>query len=59
MTLRHFRIKQHTLAAAALVCKLATGALATTGATPCIGLLSLDDFAEAASGLSITTTNTA
>jgi hypothetical protein len=48
-----------TLAAAALVRKLATGALTTAGATPCIGLLSLDDFAEAASGLSITTTSTA
>jgi hypothetical protein len=48
-----------TLAAAALVQKLATGALTTTGATPCIGLLSLDDFAEAASGLNITTTTTA
>lgn len=47
-----------TLAAAALLRKLATGALTTIGATPCIGLLSLDDFAEAASGLSITTTTT-
>lgn len=44
-----------TLAAAALVRKLANGALTTTGAMPCMGLLSLDDFAQTAAGLRITT----
>lgn len=48
-----------TMASAALVQKLATGALTVVGATPCIGLLSLDDFAEAATGLRITATITA
>ncbi len=45
-----------TLAAAALVRKLAADALHTTGAMPCMGLLSLDDFSEAAAGLRISTT---
>ena len=45
-----------TLAAAALVRKLAAGELGTIGAMPCVGLLSLNDFAEAAAGLNITTT---
>jgi hypothetical protein len=43
-----------TLAAAALVRKLASGELDARGATPCVGLLSLPDFAQAAEGLHIT-----
>jgi saccharopine dehydrogenase-like NADP-dependent oxidoreductase len=45
-----------TLAAAALVRKLAAGDMGTTGAMPCMGLLSLNDFTDAAAGLRITTT---
>jgi hypothetical protein len=43
-----------TLAAAALVRKLATGDVPTTGARPCIGLLALNDFLVEAHGLHIT-----
>ena len=43
-----------TLAAAALVRKLARGEIAQRGAMPCVGLLSLQDFARAAQGLHIT-----
>ncbi|MEJ8845959.1 saccharopine dehydrogenase family protein [Variovorax rhizosphaerae] len=42
-----------TLAASALARKLATGTLRTAGALPCMGLLSLEDFAEEAQGLKI------
>lgn len=48
-----------TLAAAAIVRKLASRSLLLTGATPCIGLLSLADFAAEAAGLSIRTTTSA
>jgi hypothetical protein len=44
-----------TLAAAALVQKLASGVLSTVGAKPCIGLLTLDELTQEASGLNITT----
>lgn len=44
-----------TLAAAALLRKLVRGGLTSTGAQPCIGLLSLEEFALEASGLHITT----
>jgi hypothetical protein len=43
-----------TLAAAALVRKLAAGAPLAAGARACIGLLTLDDFAREAVGLHIT-----
>jgi hypothetical protein len=43
-----------TLAAAALVRRLAAGEIALRGAMPCVGLLSLQDFARAAQGLHIT-----
>ena len=42
-----------TLAAAALVRKLASGALPCIGARPCMGLLSLDDFIGETEGLDI------
>jgi hypothetical protein len=42
-----------TLAAAALVRKLAAGEPPAPGARPCIGLLTLDDFAREAAGLRI------
>lgn len=42
-----------TLAAAALVRKLASGVLTRTGALPCMGLLTLNDFEREAEGLSI------
>ena len=45
-----------TLAAAALVGKLARNALTITGATPCIGLLTMKDFDEMMCGLHISTT---
>jgi len=45
-----------TLAAAALVRKLAAGATPATGARPCVGELVLDDFAREASGRQITWT---
>jgi len=44
-----------TLAAWALVKKLAAGEPLPRGARPCIGILSLQDFDEAATGLRITT----
>jgi hypothetical protein len=44
-----------TLAAAALVRKLAAGQALPAGAQPCMGLLSLDDFTAEAQGLSIFT----
>ncbi len=47
-----------TLAAAALVGKLARGALAFRGAGPCVGLLAVQDFLDAAQGLAITTETT-
>jgi hypothetical protein len=43
-----------TLAAAALVRRLAGGAPFESGASPCLGLLSLDDFEREAAGLGIT-----
>ena len=43
-----------TLAAAALVRKLAEGTLTKTGAMPCLGLLTLEDFEREAQGLRIT-----
>lgn len=43
-----------TLAATALVRKLQSGNLSWTGATPCIGLLTLADFARECEGLAIT-----
>lgn len=43
-----------TLAAAALVRKLAAGTLTKTGAMPCLGLLTLEDFELEAQGLRIT-----
>lgn len=43
-----------TLAAAALVRRLASGRPYRPGARPCLGLLSLDDFAREAAGLAIT-----
>jgi hypothetical protein len=43
-----------TLAAAGLVRKLAAGETPTRGARPCIGFLSLQDFAREAEGLNIT-----
>ena len=43
-----------TLASAALVAKLARGELAFRGATPCVGLLTVHDFLDAAKGLAIT-----
>jgi hypothetical protein len=43
-----------TLAAAALVRRLAAGVAIAVGARPCLGLLSLDDFAREAAGLAIT-----
>lgn len=42
-----------TLAATALVRKLASGTLESTGARPCTGLLSLEDFARETEGLDI------
>lgn len=42
-----------TLAAAALARKLAQGQLSTTGAMPCMGLLTLEDFRQEAQGLDI------
>lgn len=42
-----------TLAATALVRKLASGSLKCTGARPCTGLLSLDDFMKETEGLDI------
>lgn len=42
-----------TLAAAALVRKLSQHQLPVTGAQPCLGLLSLDDFVQQAQGLNI------
>ncbi|MEJ8855256.1 saccharopine dehydrogenase NADP-binding domain-containing protein [Variovorax robiniae] len=45
-----------TLAASALARKLAAGTLCTTGAVPCMGLLSLEDFEDEAQGLKITMT---
>lgn len=42
-----------TLAATALVRKLASGTLACTGARPCTGLLSLEDFMNETEGLDI------
>jgi hypothetical protein len=42
-----------TLAAAALVKKLQGAQLALAGASPCVGLLTLDDFARECDGLSI------
>lgn len=51
-----------TLAAAALVAKLASqshrSGVPMTGATPCIGLLSLDDILAQSTGLAIRTTTT-
>lgn len=47
-----------TLAAAALVGKLARGELAFRGAAPCVGLLAVQDFLDAAQGLAITTETT-
>lgn len=44
-----------TLASAALIGKLARGAIAFRGACPCIGLLTVQDFIDAAEGLAITT----
>lgn len=44
-----------TLAAAAVVRRLASGSLRVRGAQPCIGLLRLDDFWQHAGRLSITT----
>jgi hypothetical protein len=43
-----------TLAAAALIRKLKSGAAGWPGAMPCIGLLTLDDFIHEARGLRIT-----
>ena len=43
-----------TLAAAALVRQLCSGRLAFTGAAPCVGLLTLDDFVQECTGLQIT-----
>ena len=42
-----------TLAAAALVRRLAAGVPVPTGARPCIGLLGLDDFARETAGLAV------
>lgn len=42
-----------TLAATALVRKLAAGTLACTGARPCMGLLTLEDFMQETPGLDI------
>ena len=42
-----------TLAATALVRKLAAGTLACTGARPCMGLLTLEDFMRETQGLDI------
>ncbi|MOA17032.1 hypothetical protein D3C78_1372720 [compost metagenome] len=42
-----------TLAAAALVRKLARGALVRSGARPCMGLLTLEDFMLETEGLDI------
>ena len=47
-----------TLAAAALVRKLAAGVRPAPGAGPCLGLLSLADFQQAATGLHITMEST-
>ncbi|MDB5935968.1 MAG: Saccharopine dehydrogenase [Massilia sp.] len=44
-----------TLASAALVGKVARGQLAFRGAGPCVGLLTVQDFLDAAKGLAITT----
>ena len=44
-----------TLAAAALVGKLARGQVTQRGATPCLGLLSLPDFESVMDGLALTT----
>ncbi len=43
-----------TLAAAALVRRFLTGTLPQRGAMPCVGLLTLDDFARETDGLAIT-----
>ncbi|CAJ0818798.1 hypothetical protein [Ralstonia flaminis] len=43
-----------TLAAAALVRRLLEGKLPQCGAMPCVGLLTLDDFARETDGLAIT-----
>jgi hypothetical protein len=43
-----------TLAAAALVRRLADGATPPAGARPCLGLLTLEDFAREAGALRIT-----
>jgi hypothetical protein len=42
-----------TLAAAALVRKLAAGEAPSTGARPCVGELTLDDFARETNGRQI------
>jgi hypothetical protein len=47
-----------TLAASALVRKIHAGGQALTGAKPCVGLLTLEDFALEMMGLHITTTET-
>ena len=47
-----------TLAASALVRKIHVGGQALTGAMPCVGLLTLEDFALEMTGLHITTTET-
>jgi saccharopine dehydrogenase-like NADP-dependent oxidoreductase len=48
-----------TLASAALVGKLARGAIAFRGACPCIGLLTVQDFIDVTDGLAITTETSA
>ncbi|PQA78061.1 saccharopine dehydrogenase family protein [Rhodoferax sp. TS-BS-61-7] len=48
-----------TLAASALVRKLHLGGPALAGAMPCVGLLTLEDFAREMQGLKITTSETA
>ncbi len=47
-----------TLAASALIRKIHVGGQALAGATPCVGLLTLEDFALEMKGLHITTTET-
>ena len=48
-----------TLAASALVRKVAAGPLRLVGAMPCVGLLTLEDFKREMTGLNITTSETA
>jgi hypothetical protein len=47
-----------TLAASAIIRKLTTGNLKLSGAMPCIGILTLDDFMHEMRGLNILTSET-